>query len=179
MPRRCAICGHPQKNEIDQALVGGETRRAVAKRFACSESALFRHRQKHIPVLLRQAKEAEDRTHADKLQAQAQQQADSGDRHALDVVKQLKAINSASLEVLTEARQARNAETVLKAVDRIQKQIELQSRLLGELDDRTQVTIALVSSPEWLAMRSRIVAALDPFPAAKLAVAEVIDAART
>jgi hypothetical protein len=55
---------------------------------------------------------------------------------AIDVVRQLKAINAASVAILHEARQAGNQETALKAVDRVLRQIEFQARLLGELDER-------------------------------------------
>jgi hypothetical protein len=89
--------------------------------------------------------------------------------HALDVVKQLKAINGASLQILNEARQAGNSELVLKAVDRVLRQVELQAKLLGELDDRPTVNVLL--APEWLSVRAALLAALGPYPEARAAVA--------
>jgi hypothetical protein len=90
--------------------------------------------------------------------------------HAIDVVKQLKAINGASLQILNEAGLAGNSELVLKAVDRVLRQVELQAKLLGELDERPRVDIVL--TPEWLSARAALLAALAPFPDAKVAVAE-------
>jgi hypothetical protein len=87
--------------------------------------------------------------------------------HAIDVVRQFKAINGASLQILNEARQTGNGELVLKAVDRVQRQIELQAKLLGELDDRLQVNL-LVSS-DWVSIRAALLAALGPYPEARAA----------
>ncbi len=39
----------------------------------------------------------------------------------------------------------------------------------GELDDRPQVNVLV--APEWLAVRSAVLAALAPYPAARVAVA--------
>ena len=44
MPRKCSICEHAQRADIDAALVRGDVYRDVARRFACSEHALFRHK---------------------------------------------------------------------------------------------------------------------------------------
>ena len=75
-----------------------------------------RHREQHLPKRLVRAAAQEDV------------------RAALDVVAQLKAINGATLQVLTDARRANDGELALKAVDRVQRQIELQAKLLGEPD---------------------------------------------
>ncbi len=46
------------------------------------------------------------------------------DRHAIDVMQQLKAINAACLEVLTQARADGEHSILLRAVDRIARKIE-------------------------------------------------------
>ena len=58
---------------------------------------------------------------------------DSNIGQAIDVVKKLRAVNAACLEVLKKARASRDDATLLRAVDRLHRQIELQARLLGEL----------------------------------------------
>jgi hypothetical protein len=90
--------------------------------------------------------------------------------HAIDVVRQLKAINGASLQILNEACQTGNGELVLKAVDRVLRQVELQAKLLGELDERPQVNVLL--APEWVTVRAAVLAALAPYPEARMAVVE-------
>src|SRR4051794_12665404 len=159
MPRVCTICTHERRSEIDRALVAGKPYRSIARQFAASPDAVFRHRSDHLPAAMVKAAEAEVVA------------------HAIDVVQQLKAINGACLAVLKDARQAGNGELVLKSVDRVQRQIELQAKLLGDLDDRPQVT--LVTAPEWLATRSALLDALRAYPEARTAVAASLLALET
>ncbi len=151
MPRVCTICAHDQRPAIDGALVGGEALRGIARTFRVSDDALARHKADHLPTALVKAQEAEDVG------------------HAIDIVKQLKLINQATLSVLKEARDRGNHDTQLKAVDRVQKQIELQAKLIGELDERPQINVLL--APEWLAVRAALFVALAPYPEARQAVA--------
>ncbi len=69
MPRKCAVCGHKRRAEIDSALVGNEAYRTIAKRFGVSESATFRHQRDHLPRTLLKAKEVEEIANADTLLA--------------------------------------------------------------------------------------------------------------
>ena len=154
MPRRCTICTHPERHAIHKALVGGGTFRNIAGRFRISTTALFRHKRDHLPVHLAKAREAEEID------------------EAIDVIQQLKAINAACLEVLTKARASNNDSTLLRAVDRIQRQIELQARLLGELQEGRAVNIVVL--PEWQRMRTTIITAVDPYPDAREAVVRAL-----
>jgi len=120
--------------------------------FHVSDQAIYRHR---------------DGGHLSERLVTAQVEGDA--RQALDVVGQLKAINQASLAVLKQARERGDGELALKAVDRVQKQIELQAKLLGELDERPQVNVLL--APEWLQARAVLLQALEGYPAARVAVA--------
>jgi len=155
MPRTCTVCAHASRGEIEHALVAGESFRNIAERFGTSLAALHRHKGEHLPAKLVMAREVEDV------------------REALDVVKQLKAINAASLAILKEARDQGKPSTALQAIDRIQKQIELQAKLLGELDERPQVNVLI--SPEWLELRAVIVGALEPHPDARGAVLKALE----
>jgi uncharacterized protein with von Willebrand factor type A (vWA) domain len=154
--RTCTVCTHEQRLEIERALVRREAYRAISRQFSIGRDALGRHVKEHLADRLKKASEEEDV------------------RAALDVLEQLKTINGASLDILKEAGQLRRSETALKAIDRIHKQIELQAKLLGELDERPQVNLFL--SPEWLDLRALIVAALEEHPGAKEAVLRALEA---
>lgn len=154
MPRVCTVCTHPERAAIDTALVAGGTYRDIAGRFRLTKSAVERHKAEHLPASLVAAVGAEEV------------------RQALDVLQQLKTINGAALTVLRDARAAQDGDLALKAIDRIQRQIELQAKLLGELDERPVVNVLL--SSEWVQLRGRLVAALAPFPEARVAVAAVL-----
>jgi len=151
MPRVCTVCAHAERAAIDRALVGGTACREVAALYRVSADSVERHAAKHLPKMLVDARHAAD------------------DERALDVIKQLRAINGASLRILHEAQQGQDPQTALKAVDRIQRQIELQAKLLGQLDERPQVN--LVISSEWVQVRTTILAVLSPYPEARVAVA--------
>jgi hypothetical protein len=148
----CTICRHERCDAINRALVAGRPHRAIAADFGVSDDVITRHNAAHLPATMVKAQESEDVA------------------HALDVVRQLKAINGASLQILNKARQTGNGELVLKAVDRVQRQIELQAKLLGELDDRPQVNVLL--APEWLTVRTALLGGLGPYPEARAAVAQ-------
>jgi hypothetical protein len=55
MPRRCSVCIHPDRQQIDQAIVSGNSYRTVAQQFAISRDAVVRHRR-HLSVALSLAK---------------------------------------------------------------------------------------------------------------------------
>ena len=156
MPRTCTICLHPERGAIDKALVDNVSFRDIAGRYTVSRSALERHKREHLSQTMVQAAEAEDVA------------------HAIDIVKQLKAINGCALAILSEARKAKDHDIALKAIDRIQKQIELQAKMLGELDERPQVNITL--SAEWVSLRAVILTAVDPYPEARRAITEALSA---
>jgi len=156
MSRACLVCIHERRDTIDRGLVAGQSLRDLSALFRVSEDSLARHRDAHIGPAVRKA----------------QEQADVA--QGLDVVAQLRAINGVTMQILHEARQQRNPDVALRAVDRIQRQIELQAKLLGELDERP--VINLLIAPEWLQMRATIIRALDAHPEARNAVVLALSA---
>jgi hypothetical protein len=159
MPRKCTICQHPQRADIDAALVNGDMFRVLSRRFSCSEDALRRHKAEHVPAHLAQAQDAQDVAQADTLLAQVR----TLQRRALDILD--KAENAGDLKAATSAiREAREC-------------LALLAKLMGELDESPRVNV-LVLSPEWLSVRSRLLAALEPFPDARLAVVGALDVDR-
>ena len=157
MPRSCSVCADSRRADIDKALVGGVAVDEISRRYPpLSATAIRRHRSVHIPKAVAKAAEDEDV------------------RQGLDVLGQLRAINSATFRILHEARNTGDPNTALRAIDRIQKQIELQARLLGDLDDRPVVNLTL--SVEWLETRAIILHALSSHPEAKQAVVLALSA---
>ena len=154
MPRTCTICSHPERAQIDAAFVSGTPYRSIAKQFGCSDAAMYRHTSEHIAQAIKETKQAQE------------------EAQALDVVKQLKEINRVTLEIMKESRSDKKNGMALFAIDRLQKQLELQAKLLGDIDDSPKVTIWM--APEWQNIRALIVQALIPYPDAKLAVATAL-----
>ena len=186
MPRPCSICVHPERLAIEKAVLDNDSgHRKVAERFGVSPSALYRHKTEHLPKLIARALalepapvhrvEAEDPAtdeHALEIARHHEQVEAEKDAQAIDVTQQLKAINAACLEVLRQAREDRNPAVLLRAVDRIARQIELQAKLLGQIQEGTTVNVAIL--PEWHALRSLVLDALAPYPDARRAVVEAL-----
>jgi hypothetical protein len=156
MPRLCTICISDLREEINAALISRESLRALSKRFGITTSALQRHRASHLPATLLKAAAVADVMEAGNL------------------LERLKALNRETAAVLREARDgdSKNNDLALKAIARVEKQIELEGRLLGELHEGSTVNVIL--TPEWQALRAAIIAALEPYPAARLAVAGAV-----
>jgi hypothetical protein len=152
--RLCTICTHPDRHTIDREIVAGTPYRRIASQFSVTEISVRRHRDNHLSETLRQGHE------------------EGQEVHRLDVAQQLRDINEATMRVLVDARQSGEADLVLRAVDRVLKQLELQAKLLGDLDTQPQVNIIL--SPKWIVLRGVIVEALIPWPDARIAVADAI-----
>lgn len=154
MSRVCTICYHPERSAIEAAIVAGDSYRHIASQYNVGYKSVERHiSDKHVAQEVRQAQEAKE------------------EARGLDVVKQLQDINKISREILGDARKSEEPELALKAIDRIAKQLELQAKLLGDID-KPQVNVYL--SPEWLDIRKTLIGALIPFPDARVAVAAAL-----
>ncbi len=125
MPRTCTICRHPQRNEIDKALLAGAPLRDIARRFESSRAALFRHKQNDFPKRLAKAKQAAEEAQAGTL------------------FERLRAINRETGKILAEARGSKRHTIALGAIARAEKQLELEARLLGELDESVKVAVGV------------------------------------
>jgi hypothetical protein len=133
--------------------VSGASYRHIASQFGIGYKSVERHATEHIAQTIQQSQCAQE------------------EAQALNVVRQLIEINETTRAILTEARSERKNGMALFAIDRICKQIELQAKLLGDLD-APQVNLSVM--PEWISIRTTIVQALQPYPEAGRAVAEAL-----
>lgn len=155
MPRRCTVCDHPERHSIDETLVTGAPYRSVAKQFALSESAVYRHKTEHLPTHLLKAREAEEVAQAD------------------DLLDQVRHLQTHALDILNRAEKAGDLRTALAAISQARGNLELLGKLAGELDERPVVNLNV--SPEWLELRAVIVGALEPYSEARGAVLKAIE----
>ncbi len=116
MSRVCTICTHTHRAQIEAAIASGESYRDIALQFSVGHMSVARHADGHIEQAVKESQQARE------------------EAQALDVVKQLKAINAVTLAILNSARTNKKTHGLaLSAVDRVQKQLELQARLLGDV----------------------------------------------
>ena len=160
MGRKCTVCSHLKRAAIDQALLDNSVPVVgIAKRHNLSASAVTRHRDTHL---------------AERLAAVAERNANADIRQALDVIGQLREINEATKDVLKVARDQENHGLALRAIDRLQQQIELQAKLIDLINDAP--TINVMVNPQWLQLRTTIMAALEDYPEARRSVAQALQA---
>ncbi len=152
--RTCTICSHAKRAEIELSVANDVSNRRIATQYGLSEASVRRHMAEHIK------------------QAAREQQAARDEAKTLDVLAQLREINATTLEILQESRAEKRNGMALFAIDRVIKQLELQAKLIGDLDERPQVNITVTQ--EWQGIRNTIVQALLPFPDARIAVASAL-----
>lgn len=88
----------------------------------------------------------------------------------------LQAIRKETVAILAEARATGANDLALRAIARLEKQIELTIRLA---EDQTAVaTVKIQLTKEWIDLRDALLKALEPHAAARSAVAEVLNGAR-
>ncbi|MCG0276856.1 MAG: hypothetical protein L5655_12020, partial [Thermosediminibacteraceae bacterium] len=87
MPRKCTICEHPKRDEIDRALIETQNIAKIAERYGVNYHALFRHKQ-HLSTELIKAQEAQEVAKADSL------------------LKQITDLRDRALRILEKAEQA-------------------------------------------------------------------------
>ncbi len=157
VPRRCTICTHPQREEIDRALASGQPFRTIAVRYGVSATSLKRHRA-HVQDAIQQAIEAK---------------VVSVGASVLDRIREL---NREARSLLEEARSKGRYAAAVQAIGAATRLLELEAKLLGELDERPSVQVALVASPEWARLRAVVLEALAPYPEARAALVERLEA---
>ena len=155
MPRTCTICRHDRRTDIDKALVVRTPFRDIAGQHGVSKSALVRHHDDHLPASLVRAQRAREMAQADELLAQV-----------LDLKDRAETI-------LDKAEGDDNWPAATGAIREMRACLELLGKLAGQLQDAP--TINIILTPEWLAVQTGILAALKPYPDARLAVAASLE----
>ena len=156
MPRSCTVCGHELAHQINVALVHRESYRNITERYSVSKAALSRHSQEHIPELLLKAYEAIERDDAENL--------------AAELVRVKKDVH----RLREKAEEEGDLRTALLGCDKALKALELQAKVEQLIQTSPTVNIALVEHPEWQRIEDVLTRALEPYPAARYAVADAL-----
>ena len=131
MPQSCKVCRSQHRAEIDAALLKGQPFRSIAARTGTSTGSLVRHKNNCIPSTLAAAKQTKD--------------ADYG----TSVFERLQSINRETAAILAEARAASTPVIALAAISRIEGQLTLEAKLLGQLNEASRVAVGInINSPD-------------------------------
>lgn len=157
MARRCTVCEHPKVEEINtQLAIESNSNRKIAAQYQLSMASIRRHRMRHLPKEIMKAQRAQESLNADAIW------------------RQLQTVNTTTLDILREARDRGDHDLALRAIARAERQIELIMKLLGELDTSPQVNLTIVNSQQWINVRTALLAALQPYPDARVAAARAL-----
>lgn len=157
MPRICTACSHPDRPALDAALVSRNVPiRDLAGTYGLSKSAVDRHAKDCLPAALVQAEEAREVAAAGTL------------------LEQVQALQARTLTLLSKAEEAGDLGTALRAVREVRANLELLGKLAGELAQEGTINVTVVHSPQWVEIRTTLVAALAPYPDARVAAAEAL-----
>jgi len=161
MGRRCGACAHPDSRRIDRELREAQAAlRALADRFALSQTALRRHRA-HLPP---ETDPSGPTGVAGEVQGRVR-----------ELLERLEALQTRAAGVMQQASAEADHKTAMAAMREF-------VRLIGE--GRAQLTLLLrvaaaypersppdpLTSPAFIAVRTRILEALEAHPEAKRAV---------
>ncbi len=135
MPRRCTVCAHPQREEIERAIARGESYRRIAAQYSVSLTSLRRHVQAHLPQ-----------------QVQAAVQAEMVE-HGASILSQVRELNQKARQLLDEAATNRRYSGAAAFLKEARELLTLEARLLGELDTRERVEVHNYLDARTLAIR--------------------------
>jgi DNA-binding transcriptional ArsR family regulator len=122
MSRKCSICNHDRRHEIEHALLRGEPHRTIAQQFTIPRGAVARH-LKHVSTALTQARklrEIED---------------------GKSILIQLRELKIQAENLRVRADRAGDYRSALVAVREMTRLVELEARLTGELAERPETKI--------------------------------------
>ena len=122
MPRTCSVCNHILREEIDKALLAGQSLRDIAGRFSVAKSAVQRHRQ-HISAALATARHSEEITRGE------------------DLLAQLRELTVEAIRLKEKAESKKDYRTALAAVRELCRIVELVAKLRGELSEQAEIRL--------------------------------------
>jgi hypothetical protein len=122
MSRKCSICNHDRRQEVEYRLLRGESHRAVAQQFNVPRGAVARH-LKHVSAALTQARQLREI---------------EGGKSILIQLRDLK-LQAEQLKVRSD--RAGDYRTALAALREKTRLVELEARLTGDLNERPETKI--------------------------------------
>jgi len=117
MGRRCTVCEHPLRLEIDRALLADQDITDIARCYHVGTDALGRHRKAHLLPALAALPPAP----APAL----------GEPWTGDLLSELRALQERSLRILDAAEASGDAVLALKAIRELRANLELLVKLAG------------------------------------------------
>lgn len=152
MAKPCTICEDPRRDEFDRRARIEDNIAKIAQDFALSYDAFYRHvkANHHIREVTAIPTSAELAT-------------------SEDIYKEIEGWHAEAKDLQRTAKADGDIKTALLGLEKALKCLELMLKIHGQISDAPQVNI-LIAHPEWIALRTTIIGALEPFPEAREAL---------
>ena len=151
---RCKCGQYAGHLELDKAyLDGGISLQQYADKVGCTKTSVERHVKGHLPDALLKAKAIKDVANGDSL---------------LDELQKARERTFSLLDKAEAAADTRVYGSPVAYLKEIREQIKLLAELEGRLASQPQINLLVL--PEWIELKTKIVAALRPYPDALKAV---------
>jgi hypothetical protein len=147
VPRRCTVCMHPNRHEIDVAIARGDSYAMIANRFGISWQSVRRHAITHLTKTVQDAVRAEAA-----LSVQNAIRTDVIEPGAR-ILSQVRELNQRARQLLDEAAAHRRYTGAAAFLKEARELLTLEARLLGELDTRDRVEVHNYLDARTLAVR--------------------------
>ena len=171
MPRKaepsgkCTICAHPQRYQIELAIVSGVSRRAIGKKYTVSADAVWRHAHNHVPPERRSELVAGPL----KPSEMAQRAADEG----MTLLEYVAMVRNSLMARFLAASEADDRNGTALIAGRLLDCLRFSAQLSGELSKAgatVTTNIAILQSPLMADLQSMLIRTLSPYPDARAAV---------
>jgi hypothetical protein len=155
MGRTPVVKGAKKEQQVREMLLDKKPIRAIARDTGFSRKAIETYRDESLPEKLIQARNIKDIAEAD------------------DVVEQIRSIQTRTLAVLDEVESEGDHALFFKGIREVRENAKLSAELAGKLATQPQV-VNFTMNVEWIELRTIMMTALDPYPEARLAVANAL-----
>jgi hypothetical protein len=174
MTARCKTCHHPNRADIDVALARGFNAGELSRKFGLPISSVQRHRRNgHVPpsVIAAFPKHRSDLS----VEALAQLRADESAGVLLHLAQQRRLL----LKAQDAAEAEGDREWSIRCTTALHRNIELTARAVGEFAQHERAVnqtanLTIMMTADYVKLRAGLIAALRPYPAARVAVGKVL-----
>jgi hypothetical protein len=135
MPRKCTICPHANRNGIESAHLNGQPFRMIATQFNVSGQAVQRHVKTHLPARMAKAAEKREIKAGESLLKTTEENERKEIAAGSGLLDRLSELNKISRAILADCFKKGERGLALQAISRLEKQLELEARLIGEIKD--------------------------------------------
>ena len=163
---RCHVCSHRERAAIDLALARGVSTYALAKRYGISDDSIGRHSRNHLPPQLRAKLIAGPDLDIDLDQLR--------ETESQSLLANLVAVRHRLFASLDVAEEAGDGNMISRLAGQLHRNLEIVGKLLGDLGIGSTTVNNVLVLPAYIELRVGLVAALAPYPEARLAVAQVL-----